>query len=77
MKTALIERIIITSKLSDVLAERNLSQSELARRIGVHPSVVNRACNDKRGMNMRMQAAIAVTLQCQPSDLFSYTVKGS
>ena len=40
--------------LQDILAEREISQSQLAKHIGVEPGVINLICRGKRGISAAM-----------------------
>jgi addiction module HigA family antidote len=48
--------------LREELAERGISQSQLAAHIGVSPGVVNLICNGHRGISPEMAKELAVAL---------------
>jgi addiction module HigA family antidote len=48
--------------LQDELDERNLSQSVLARHIGVLPRTINEICGGKRGISAEMAVKLAMAL---------------
>ena len=48
--------------LSDILEEREVSQSQLARHIGVEPSVISLICKGKRGISASMAKKLARAL---------------
>lgn len=52
--------------LQEELQERGLSQSDLARHIGVEPGVINVICNGKRGVSAVMAKKLAVAFGTSP-----------
>jgi addiction module HigA family antidote len=48
--------------LQEILNERNISQSRLARHIGVEPGVINLICSGKRGISAVMAKKLARAL---------------
>ena len=48
--------------LQEELAERGISQTQLARHIGVTPGVINQICNGRRGVSPEMAKKLAVAL---------------
>ena len=52
--------------LLDELAERGLTQSALARHIGVLPKTINEICRGKRGISGSMSLKLAQALGASP-----------
>ena len=52
--------------LQEILAERNISQTQLARHIGVEPGVINLICKCKRGISAVMAKKLARALGTDP-----------
>ena len=52
--------------LLDELAERGLTQSALARHIGVLPKTINEICRGKRGISGSMSMKLAQALGASP-----------
>ena len=48
--------------LRDIIKERGISQSQLARHIGVEAGVINLICNGKRGISAVMAKKLARAL---------------
>ncbi len=48
--------------LSEILEERNISQSKLASHIGVEPGVINLICRGRRGVSAPMAKKLARAL---------------
>ena len=59
--------------LKDLLERRQISQRELARRIGRHHDVISRfARQDTGAVTYGLLAEICAVLDCQPGDLMRY-----
>ena len=52
--------------LRRLLEEHNLSQSRLARHIGVQVGVINQICNEKRGISAGMAVKLGDALRTSP-----------
>src|SRR5213592_3471465 len=52
--------------LRQLLAEHNLSQTRLARHIGVQVGVINQICSDKRGISAGVAVKLAAALGTSP-----------
>ena len=52
--------------LSDILTDRGITQSRLAKHIGVEPGVINLICRGKRGISATMAKKIARALGTEP-----------
>jgi addiction module HigA family antidote len=52
--------------LGQLLAEHGLSQSRLARHIGVQIGVINQICNEKRGISAAMAVKLSGALRTSP-----------
>ncbi|MCD8351282.1 MAG: HigA family addiction module antitoxin [Planctomycetaceae bacterium] len=52
--------------LEEFLKPLALSQSELARRIGVKPGVINEICNGRRAVSPRMALLLAKAFRVSP-----------
>lgn len=52
--------------LEEFLKPLGISQSELARRIGVKPGVVNEICKQRRGVSPRMALLLAKAFKMSP-----------
>lgn len=52
--------------LREELEERELTQSDLARHIGVEPGVINQICNGRRGISAVMAKKLAVAFGSSP-----------
>lgn len=52
--------------LEEFLKPMGISQSELARRIGVRPGVVNEICNQRRAVSPRMAMLLAKVFSMSP-----------
>ena len=52
--------------LQGELAERGVTQSQLAKHIGVTPGVINQICNGKRGVSPEMAKKLAAALGTTP-----------
>jgi putative transcriptional regulator len=63
-------------RLAEVLAQKGLSQSELARRSGVSLQTVNRLCMNRTAqVSLETLDRIASALKVKPGDLLSYRPK--
>lgn len=64
---------MIRLKLKAVLAERQMTQKELAKRAGVRLPTVSAICmGSVKHLPMRMLNQICEVLDCQPMDLMEY-----
>ena len=52
--------------MKDELEEREITQSELARRINVQPKTVNEICRGKRGISAEMATKLSRALGASP-----------
>ena len=52
--------------LRQLLDEHGISQSQLARHIGVQVGVINQICNHKRGISANMAVKLALALRTSP-----------
>ena len=52
--------------LQDELEERGISQSTLARHIGVLPRTINQICRGKRGISAEMAVKLSMALGASP-----------
>ena len=52
--------------LRKLLAEHGISQTRLARHIGVQIGVINQICNEKRGISPRMALKLSRALGTSP-----------
>ena len=52
--------------LSDELEERAISQSALARHIGVLPRTINEVCREKRGISAELAVKLSMALGASP-----------
>jgi antitoxin HigA-1 len=52
--------------LRQLLAEHDISQTRLARHIGVPVGVINQICNDKRGISAGMALKLSQSLGTSP-----------
>ena len=53
--------------LQDELDERELSQSALARHIGVLPRTINEICSGRRGISAEMAVMLSMALGASPT----------
>ena len=53
--------------LRKLLAEHGISQTHLARHIGVQIGVINQICNEKRGISPAMALKLAAALRTSPA----------
>jgi DNA-binding XRE family transcriptional regulator len=60
----------LNKKIRLMMLEKDLTGSEIARRIGVHRSTVNRTIKGQR-RSVRLRRAIARTLHLKVEDLWS------
>lgn len=64
---------MIRVTLEHVLAERGISQRELARRTATHPDVISRFARQATGgVSYELLGRICGALNCQPGDLLRY-----
>ena len=52
--------------LDDELAERDITQTQLARHIGVFPKTINEICRGKRGISAEMAVKLSRALGASP-----------
>jgi len=52
--------------LQDILADRKITQVQLAKHIGVEPGVINLICKGKRGVSANMAKKLARALGTDP-----------
>ena len=52
--------------LQDILTDKNISQSQLAKHIGVEAGVINLICKGKRGVSASMAKKLAKALGTDP-----------
>ncbi len=52
--------------LKDELEERGLTQTQLARHIGVLPKTINEICRGKRGISAEMAVQLSLALGASP-----------
>jgi len=57
--------------LQDELSERGISQSALARHIGVLPRTINEICAGKRGISAEMAMKLSMALGASPAFWFN------
>ncbi|MGB3263635.1 MAG: helix-turn-helix transcriptional regulator [Microcoleus sp.] len=65
---------MIRWKLAVVMADRNISNKELAARIGMHPTSVSKIKTRRRltRIDEATLSALCRALNCQPGDLMVY-----
>jgi putative transcriptional regulator len=65
---------VIRWKLAVVMAERNISNKELATRVGMHPTSVSKIKTRRRltRIDETTLDALCKALNCQPGDLMVY-----
>ncbi|MBE9164276.1 helix-turn-helix transcriptional regulator [Tychonema sp. LEGE 06208] len=65
---------MIRWKLAVVMADRNISNKELAARIGMHPTSVSKIKTRRRltRIDEATLSALCKALNCQPGDLMVY-----
>lgn len=64
---------MIRVELKGLLERRQISQRELARRIGRHHDVISRfARQDTTAVTYQLLAEICAVLDCQPGDIIRY-----
>jgi putative transcriptional regulator len=64
---------MIRVALAEFLKKRDLSQRELARRIGTHPNVVSRVVREQTGgISYELLNALCRELRCETGDLLVY-----
>ncbi|MBW4651810.1 MAG: helix-turn-helix transcriptional regulator [Kaiparowitsia implicata GSE-PSE-MK54-09C] len=66
--------MVINWRLSVVMAERNISNKELAHKTGMHPRSVSRLKTRRRLTRIDEETleSLCEALQCQPGDLMIY-----
>ena len=52
--------------LRQLVAEHNISQTQLARHLGVQIGVINQICNEKRGISPGMAIKLSMALGTSP-----------
>lgn len=62
----------MTNKIKELRKEKNLTQVELARRIGVSRSYINRIERGTRRANISIAVRIAKELDCKVEDIFLF-----
>jgi putative transcriptional regulator len=62
----------ISNRLGEVLAERDISKSDLAKYIGVTRGTISNICNHKHEPSMDLAYRIAEFLNLQVTDIFYY-----
>jgi putative transcriptional regulator len=67
--------IIEINRLRVVLAEKNMSQKELAHLVGNSPQSITRMCSNKSQPTLRMLWKIAVALDVDVRDLLNSNKK--
>lgn len=67
--------IIEMNRIRVVLAEKNMSQKELAGLVGITPQSITRMCSNKSQPNVRMLWKIALALEVDVRDLLNSTKK--
>lgn len=65
----------VIKALSQCRQSRGVSQRELARRLGKHPSFVNKIENLERRLDILEFVAIAGALQARPADLLNEVLR--
>jgi antitoxin HigA-1 len=53
--------------LNDEIVERHISQSALARHIGVLPRTINEICRQRRGISAEMAVKLSMALGASPA----------
>ena len=71
--------MVIRWKLAVVMAERNISNKELAARVGMHPTSVSKIKTRRRltRIDETTLDALCKALNCQPGDLMVYEEENS
>jgi putative transcriptional regulator len=67
--------IIEINRLRVVLAEKNMSQKELAHLVGNSPQSITRMCSNKSQPTLRMLRKMALALDVDIKDLLNSTKK--
>jgi putative transcriptional regulator len=70
---------VIRWKLAVVMADRNISNKELAARVGMHPTSVSKIKTRRRLTRIDESTlnALCKALNCQPGDLMVYEEENS
>ncbi len=64
---------MITLKLDELLTERNLSAYALAKKVGLHQSVISKIRrNESQALRLDVLDKLCAALGCQPGDLLAY-----
>jgi len=64
--------MINTDKLKGLMREKRVTQSELAKKIGIKPCTFNQKLNGKRNMSLEEAEVIAEVLGIDMSDFGKY-----
>jgi len=64
----------VTGNMRMMLAQKNLSRAELARRVSRDPAWVTRRLNDVTALTLDDVSTVAVALEVDPADLFPVEV---
>jgi putative transcriptional regulator len=64
---------MIILKLDELLTERNLTAYALAKKTGLHQSVISKIRrNESQALRLDVLAKLCAALECQPGDLLAY-----
>jgi len=64
---------MIKPRIKVMLAERDMTQKELAEKTGIRPPTISALCNGQaKHLPFDVLEKICVVLDCQPGDLFEY-----
>lgn len=69
------KEFIEINRIRVILAEKNITHKELARRVGNTPQSITRICNNKSQPNLKLLREIALALDVDIRDLLVSTKK--